>query len=201
MIRVSLRLSLLVVFLAALAVPASALTVVNVSAPQINYMFSTTGVVYVTDLGASLLNGGTFQSRIYQGQPGSPTAGKYVYEYRMNLRNAVGVVNIPYVTWVWLPFGPIKSYNYNGDWWGFTEQVFVTTVGGIGTIGLNSASTWGDYAFFEFASPVDCGGSPGTGESSYFWGLVSDYPPHVVTATVQTNSGTINVNAYAPTYP
>ncbi len=73
-----------------MAAPAmAALNVVNTSAPQVNYVFSTDGSVTVTDMASPLLNGGFLQSRIFQGEAGSPAAGKWVYEYRLDLRCAM----------------------------------------------------------------------------------------------------------------
>ena len=39
-----------------------------------------------------LLNGGFLQSRIFQGEAGSPAAGKWVYEYRLDLRCAMSAL-------------------------------------------------------------------------------------------------------------
>ncbi len=177
----------------------AALNIVNTSAPAVNYVFSTDGTVTVTDMSSPLLNGGFLQSRIFQGEPGSPAAGKWVYEYRLDLRCTQNPVTVPYATAVQLPIGPILSYDYNFDNVA-TDQVFVVTGGGLGTIGLSSAGWAFGYAGFNFSSPVWAAGSGCTGDSSYFWGYTSIYPPQVVTATVVTNTGNIMVSAYAPKY-
>ena len=44
-------------------------------------------------LGSQFFNGGFVQSRVFQGQAGSPAAGKWVYEYRVSLTNSVGILN------------------------------------------------------------------------------------------------------------
>jgi len=194
------RLALVTLTLAALAVPAGALTVVNTSAPLVNCAFSPTCSVVVTDMASPILNGGFVQSRIFQGQAGTQTAGKWIYEYRIDLRNAVGIVNVPYVTSMSMNFGTLESHDYNFDGI-YTDQVFVVTSGGLGTIGLSSSSWFWNFAGFNFSSAIYAGGSPGQGESSYFFGLVSPYPPHTINATVQTDSGSLSVPVYAPNHP
>jgi hypothetical protein len=185
----------------ALAGPASAaLNVVTTSAPQINCVFSTTCSVTVTDLSSPIFNGGFVQSRIYQGQPGSPAAGKWVYEYRVSLTNSIGILNQNYVTQLVVPFGTVLSYDYNFNGVA-TDQVFVVTQGGLGNIGLSSAGYFWGIVGFNFASPIYEGNNQMPGDSSYFIGIVSPYPPHVVTGNLATSAGTINVSVYAPTNP
>lgn len=197
MSRSSLRHLFVLAAAAFIVAPAMALTVVTTSAPAVNYVFSPTGIIYPTDMSTPILNGGFIQSRVFQGQAGSPAAGKWVYEYRVDLRNAVGILSVPYVTDVAVPFGTVRSYDYNFDG-NANDQVFVITSGGLGTIGLQSSTQWWGFAFFKFTSPVWAGGSPGTGQSSYFWGLVSDHPPAVKTGYVYTDGPTLSVNVFAP---
>jgi hypothetical protein len=197
----SLRIVSLLVLTLALSVPAMAYTVVNTSAPAINCVFSTTCSVGVIDMGSNMPNGGRIQSRIFQGQPGSPAAGKYVYEYRINMSNAVGILSIPYVDALWISnWGPVLSYDYNFDSVA-TDQVFVVTAGGIGTKGPSAAGVFWGWTFFTFNNPVYGGSFPGDGESSYFFGLVSNYPPAVKSASVSTDAGWVTVNVYAPNVP
>ena len=173
------------------AVPAMALNVVTTSAPQVNYVFSTDGTVTVTDMSSPIFGGGFLQSRIFQGEPGSPAAGKWVYEYRLDLRNAQSITDVPYATSVGLSTGPVLSYDYNFNNVA-TDQVFVVTAGGLGTIGLQSANYAFGYTTFKFSTAV------WAGDTSYFWGYVSSAPPQVVTATVATSHGNVQLNAYAP---
>jgi hypothetical protein len=179
------------------------LTVVNVSAPPINCVFDASCTVVVNDTTAPInLSGsgtGFFQSRTFRGLPGSPAAGLYAYEYRVDLRNAVGVTNINCVNSVTLNFGPVVStLDFNGDGTR-SDQVFVVTGGGLGSIGIASADQTGDQITFNFSSPVCAGGRPGAGQSSFFWGLVSTRPPGFVTASVNQTSGPVlNIQARAP---
>jgi hypothetical protein len=197
----SLRIISLLVLTLGLSIPAFGYTIVNTSAPAINCVFSTTCSVGVIDMGSDMPNGGRIQSRIFQGQPGSPAAGKYVYEYRINMSNAVGVVNIPYANALWIAnWGPVLSYDYNFDSVA-TDHVFVVTAGGIGTKAPTNASTSAPWTFFQFSNPVYGGSFPGDGESSYFFGLVSNYPPVTKTGWIYTDAGWVSVNVYAPQYP
>jgi hypothetical protein len=190
-----LFLALLLCF-APLVVKAVPLKVVNVNAPAINCVFNPTCTVTVNDTSDNipLSAGGTgfLQSRTYQGAAGSPAAGLYAYQYRIDLRNAVGAVNIACINWMTISFGPVVgTLNYGGD--AKPDQVFVVTSGGIGTIGIASAIQTGSTIKFNFASPICEGGAPGKGDSSFFWGLVSKQPPKNVTATLHETGGATHV--------
>lgn len=181
------------------------LKVVKVGAPAINCVFNSTCTVVVNDTSdnVTLSTGGTgfFQSRTYTGKPGSPAAGLFAYEYRLDLRNAVGLTAIGCVDWISMDFGPVvSSLDYNGD--GMKgDQVFVVTSGGIGTIGIASANQSGNKITFKFTSPVCSGGNPGKGDTSFFWGLVSKTGPQFVTAKVHEPSGAVhNIQARSPKF-
>jgi hypothetical protein len=56
----------------------------------------------------------------------------------------------------------------------------------------------GNKITFAFEAPVCAGGSPGTGQSCFFFGLVSPNPPVSITASVEETPGTLhNVPARA----
>src|SRR6267378_4464033 len=144
-------------------VQAVPLKVVNVSAPAINCVFNLACTVTVNDTSdnVTLSAGGTgfLQSRTYKGYPGSPADGLYAYEYRLDLRNAVGALNIACIDWMTISFGPVVStLNYGGS--AAPDQVFVVTGGGIGTIGIASAIQTGSNIKFKFTSPVCEGARP-----------------------------------------
>ena len=177
-------------------VKAVPLKVVNVSAPAINCVFNAPCTITVNDTSdnVTLSAGGTgfLQSRTFKGLPGSPAAGLFGYEYRLDLRNAVGALNIACVDWMTISFGPVVgSLNYGGD--PKPDQVFVVTAGGIGTIGIASAIQTRSSIRFNFASPICEGGAPGKGDSSFFWGLVSKQPPKNVTATIHETGGATHI--------
>ena len=182
------------------AAAANPLVVVNVNAPAYQYVFSTSGSVIVQDtVDTFAISGGAglarLQSRTAVGQPGAPAAGLYRYSYRLDLTNVYGILSEPCVTSLTIRFGVVvSSLDYNGD--GATgDQVFVITSGGLGSVGLASATRSGNDVTFNFAGGGVCaGGSPGTGESSYFFGLVSSLAPRFVTAKVADNGA----NTYWP---
>jgi hypothetical protein len=200
------RIATLSVLALVLAIPAFGYTIVNTSAPQINCVFTTASPcsITVTDMVSYLPNGGRIQSRVFQGQPGSTAAGKWVYEYRMDMSQVGGIGYPPYISSMSISgWGPVLSYDYNfdGTW---TDQVFQITSGGIGTKGLASCYAFWGVTFFNLSSPVYAGNYPGNGESSYFFGLVSNYAPTTKTAVVQIDDiagGSASVNVYAPNVP
>jgi hypothetical protein len=104
----------------------------------INCVFDPSCTVTVTDTTAPIPipAGGTnfLQSRTFMGKPGAPANGLYAYEYRIDLRNAVGITYIPCLSSMTIEFGPVVSaLDYNGD--GEADQVCVITSGGLGSIG------------------------------------------------------------------
>lgn len=191
---------LILLFVAAAPAMAAPLNVVNTSAPQIHCVFNTSCTSSPTDYTSTFLSGGAFiQSRYYQAAPGSPMAGKWVYKYRVSMTNEVGVLNIPYVTALRVPFVGLKQGDYNFDSV-FTDHVFNVSAGGIGTKGVTSAAT-GSGITFNFASAIAGGSFAGDGESSYFFGVVSDWGPRTQYGTVYTSNGNYTVTVVAPYVP
>ena len=196
--KLSLALLLCLIPFAVQAVP---LRVVNVSAPAINCVFNPSCTVTVNDTSDNIpmSTGGTgfLQSRTYTGAPGSPAPWANVYEYRIDLRNAVGATAISCIDWMRIDFKEVAQLDFNGD--SRPDQVFVVTGGGIGSIGLASAIQTGSSIRFNFTSPICEGGAPGRGDSSFFWGLVSKTQPKFVMATLHEAGGaTHSIKARVP---
>jgi hypothetical protein len=193
---------------ALLACPALAaatpLNVVNVGAPAINCVFNPSCTIVVTDSASNIPLPGisgtaVLQSRTFTGATGAPAAGFTGYEYRVNLTNATGIANIPCVSALRVTFGPVGAFQYNGN--GPLDQVYVVTAGGIGTVGLASANQVGDDITFTFSRPVCAGRSPGTGDTSFFFGLASTVTPTAVTAIAfPSGGGSLSVAARAPSH-
>lgn len=203
MSRLSLRRFSLFVLAAALAVPAMALNVVNTSS-NVNCIFTTAVPCtnYVTDHVSTYMGGAArLQSRINQATPGSTASGKWVYRYRIDMTQVAGITYPPYSDQLAIyNFGPVPAFDYNFN--GFaTEHVFNVTVGGLGTKAVTSAPVGGGWTYFNLSDPVYAGSFPGDGESSYFFGIVSDYPPVIRTVWVHTDTGWVAVTGYAPDYP
>lgn len=195
-------LSVLVLSLA--AVPAMAYNVVSTDW-TVNCVFSTSCSVTVTDHSSQFVvsgasGNGRLQSRIHQGQPGSTAAGKWVYRYRLDMSQVAGITYIPYVDEIAISsFGPVRQYDYNFDGIA-TDHVFYST-SGLGSKGISSSFAFWGWTYFTFSSPIYAGSYPGGGESSYFFGLVSDYPPVLRNISVHTDTGWVTVTGYAPQYP
>ena len=189
----------------ALATPAFAYNVVNTSW-TVNCLFSTTCSVGVTDyVHEFAVSGGSgngrLQSRIFQGQAGSVTAGKWIYEYRINLTPVGGLTYIPYVDYIAIDrWGTIRQYDYNSDGIA-TDEVFNVTSGGVGTKPVTSAFLSYPWSYFVLNNPVYAGNYPGGGESSYFFGLISDQAPVLRQIWVHTDSGWVSATGYAPPLP
>lgn len=184
----------------ATAATAQPLTVVHVSAPAINCVFNPTCKVTVQDISAPIWSTGFLQSRNYRGASGAPAAGYYVYEYRIDLRNVVGVTFIPYITRLHVNFGPNVRFNFDGR--GGLDDVFVVTQGGLGNVDVASAVRFGNTIVFTFKPLVAGGAAPGKGDSTFFFGLVSRYPRRNVTASADNNAGpALLLNAWAPNHP
>jgi hypothetical protein len=192
------------VLLALAALPllaqAVALRIVNVNKPAVNYVFNHTGTITVTDKTSPVLVDGFVQSRIYRSEATSPARGKYVYEYRVDLTNVVGILAPQWVSALNIDFGPATTLDFNRDGRA-AEEVFVTTSGGLGSVGPSSATMSPSGTYFNFSSRIYSGASRGRGQSSYFFGLVSAYPPRVINAQVTTQRGVQTVSVYAPSHP
>jgi hypothetical protein len=168
------------------------LDVANVSAPAINCIFNPACAVTVTDSVGDIPLAGTkatgrLQSRTYAGASGSPAAGMTAYVYRVDLSHVTGVAPKPCVTAVWISSGYPAPQQYNGK--GPLEHIFVVTKGGLGSVGVASAIQEGESTKVTFTRPV-CAGSGGRpGQSSFFFGFASIYPPRSSSAYVHTTAG------------
>jgi hypothetical protein len=163
---------------------AESLRVVEVSAPDINCVFDPACRVAANDTSAEIAlptSGENFlQTRTFRGQKGSPAAGMYAYLYRIDLRRAVGIVNVPCITALTVNFGNVvKTLDFDGDD-EKGDEVFVITRGGLGSIGLASAEKRGRNITFNFAEKVCAGGGRDQGESTFFFGLVANNSPRLI---------------------
>lgn len=183
------------------ALLACSLRVVTVGAPAVNQVFDPSGTVTVQDHTAPIWTSGFLQSRNFQGVAGAPAAGLHGYEYRIDLTQVAGTTAIPYITSLKIDFGPhVSTLDFDGD--GARDDVYVITSGGLGNIGVSSARKSGNTITFNFDPPVAGGASPGRGDSTFFFGVVSQHPRHEVVATANNNLGPpLNLSAWAPQYP
>jgi hypothetical protein len=188
------------------AAMAASLSVVAVSAPAINCVFETDCTIVVTDsVGTipipNLVSGAArLQSRTFKGQAGAPAAGKTAYEYRVDLTTAVTNAEFSCVTDLAIDFGAVTKLQYDNA--GPTDHVYVVTKGGLGKIGLWSAEQTGNIVTFTFNQPVCAGSTPNTGDTTFFFGLTSEFTPHAIIAKVGVPGELpVDVKASGPDHP
>ncbi len=184
------------------------LDMVNVSAPDINCVFDSDCTIFVNDVASTFtLTGSTgssfLQSRMFpRGEVGTPGAGLYSYEYRIDMREMVGTGNSGCVSTLTIDFGPVVPMDYDGD--GNKEDVFVVTGGGLGTIAPLAVTKTGDSVKFDFANDPICGDESektDNGESTFFFGLASPFRDREITAVIEHNTGApLDLIAHAPNY-
>ena len=184
------------------AANADKLSIIEVAAPAINCVFSPLCSILPTDSTAPIpLNftaGSPFlQTRTFFGIAGTPGGGHTGYEYRVDLRSAAG--NVGCLLGLVVNFGPIVRLPYRP---GQVGDIYVIAQGGLGTVGLKSAEQDGGVITFEFAKPMCVGINSGAGESSFFFGLASNRPPHGIAAGMFGfgNPPFISLGARAPSF-
>ena len=198
----SLRLAGAFALATATLAQANPLTVVQVAAPDVNCVFHADCKITVTDSTGNLpLNfsaGNPFlQSRTFSGAAGTPAAGLTGYEYRVDLTSAAGSVDC--LLGLVVNFGPVTQLPYKS---GSKSDVYVVTQGGLGSIGVKSAEQDGDIIEFTFDKPLCVGVAPGSGPTTFFFGLASTKPPHLISAGMWAigSPAFISLDARAPNH-
>ena len=185
----------LVALMVSFAAHAQVLKVVEVAAPAINCVFRTSCSATVDDTSGNILlptiPAGTawLQSRTFTGEPGTPGAGTTAYIYRISLTEAVG--NTDCITGFTLNFGPHVSLPYKNNQ---NADVYVITVGGLGTIGLTNAERFGDVIEFTLQKPLCVAGPANVANTTFFMGLAGIAAPMHVNAVI-TVTGTTPIYA------
>lgn len=183
---------------------ATSLSIVTVSAPEINCIYETDCTVTVTDTVAnitlpSMTGNGRLQSRTFAGQAGAPAAGKTGYEYRLDMTQATAIGDVACVTGLEVNFGPITKLQYNKT--GPVDDVFVITKGGLGSIGLASAEQDRSIITFTFSQPVCAADTSGPGKTTFFFGLTSAHTPKGIVAKVEVPAfDPVDIKARAPNH-
>jgi hypothetical protein len=179
-----------------LSANAAALSIVNVGAPAINCVFNTSCTVTVSDSIGNFTPPGDagnarLQSRTYPGLAPAPAAGDMAYVYRVDMTQVQGVTAVNCVTRLRVIFGPDVKLPYSPSG---NSDIFVVTAGGLGSVGLSSATLTGNLITFIFSSPV-C-----PGQTSYFFGIASKSTmPVPGKATVYfSEGGLMTTNVRAP---
>lgn len=163
-----------------LSAQAAPLSVINTNFPAVNCIFHTTCTITVTDSIGNFTPPGDagiarLQSRTSPGIAPAPAAGKMVYIYRVDLTSVSGIAAANCVTKLAVNFGAVTKEPYAP---GALFDVFVGTAGGLGSVGIASATQSGSTITFNFAGAGVCPGA-----TSYFFGLTSaSTSPHAGTA-------------------
>jgi hypothetical protein len=181
---------------------AGPLTIVDVAAPPVNCVFHLNCIIPVTDSTAPIplpfTAGSPFlQSRTFTGMPGTPAAGTFGYEYRLDLSSAAGALDC--LLGLVVNFGPVASLPYTS---GSIAHVYVIKQGGLGTVGIKSAEQDGSVITFTFEKPMCVGAAPGMGQSTFFFGSASTKQPHEIDAGMfgYGNPPFISLKARAPNH-
>ncbi|MEJ0079326.1 MAG: hypothetical protein WDO17_28615 [Alphaproteobacteria bacterium] len=167
------------------AASAQPLTIVEVSAPTINCVFNATCTVKVSDTSGNILlptvapGNAWLQSRTYAAQDNTPAAGFIGYEYRISMTPASGQADC--IESFNLNFGPHKPLPYKNN---TLADVFVTTGGALGTIGLKSAERFGDVIVFTLKSPLCLDGPADIKNTTFFIGLAAAAAPMHINAQI-----------------
>jgi hypothetical protein len=184
----------------------TSLSTTPVGAPAIRCIFDTDCKIEVSDLVDTFMvplasGSGRLQSRSQPpGEAGTLGAGVYAHEYRVDLTPVGALTGIVCVRSLSLDFGPVHALDYDSD--GSTEDVYIITSGGLGTVAPSAASQDSGRVTFTFQPGVCPGNAPGNGETSYFFGLGSDSPSGPVTATLTFDDGSsVTVAARSPAGP
>jgi hypothetical protein len=168
------------------AARAQSLIVTEVEAPGINCVFAPSCTITVNDsVGFIPLpylaapNAAFLQSRTVPGAPGTPAAGKAGYLYRISLTQAAGSADC--LGGLVLNFGPALRLPFRP---GQLADVFVITGGGLGSIGLKSATRFGDVIVFDLAKGLCLAGGPDMHNTSFFFGLAAETPTMTTPAQI-----------------
>ena len=175
--------------------PTAALTVANVSTPDINCLFDNECTIFVEDTTSSftfdmMTGAGFLQSQLWpRGDAETIGAGLFPYLYRLDMRELIGPGNPGCVSSYSFDFGPIVPLDYDND--GSLEDAFVITSGSLGSVNPSSVDLTGDELTISFSPPVcgDFSPSQDNGESSFFLGLTSPFRDREVEAEVNHNWG------------
>lgn len=172
----------LVAGLGILEASAAPLEIVEVNNRALDCQFHESCVVMMDEYTDKvvLTNGttGLLHTRTFIGQPGIETEGHFGYEYQLDMRNALGITGLPCVKTLTIDFGHVvNAFDYDRDG-NVGDDVYVITTGNTGSIGIASANKIGPTTVFTFEEPVCSGDTPGSGDLTYTFGMVSGAGPH-----------------------
>jgi hypothetical protein len=130
------------------------------------------------------------QSRVIRAAPGSRAAGRFAYEYRIDLSQATTFVDASCLTNLSVKFGPIEKLPYAAGAPGVALRDVYAIKQGVpaNQLGFSSAVQTGDLVTFTFEQPVCASDGRTPGDTTFAFGLASRDAP---------DRG-VNVVIYAP---
>ncbi|MGW8362559.1 M64 family metallopeptidase [Streptomyces wedmorensis] len=176
------------------------LRAVDVTSTIIECVFDPSGTAVPDDIASAIriagaTGSGSLRSRLYpRGIAGSAGAGKYPYEYRVDMTPVSGPLPASAVRTLSLDFGPVSRVDYDGTG---GADLFVTAQGGPGTVRPVSVTQRGNRLTIDFGTP-----GVAAGNSGLLLGLTSDHPPRDTTARITDGAGNTHTLATrAPAFP
>lgn len=179
------HLSILACLFTAVNLFAGVLKIVDVG-PTINCLFNNSCTLTVEDTNTPITftgatGTGYLYTRIYTAATNAPLAGHTGYVYRIDLTRVNAPTTNDYIDTLVVNFGPITPFTYNGV---TSNMVWVATSGGVGSIGPSSATELGNTITFHFSPPIYASSGSFSGQTTFFFGVVSAYTPTTTLARV-----------------
>jgi hypothetical protein len=132
---------------------------------------------------------GFFQSRMFTGEVGTPAAGRYGFEYRIDITEVGAVTGASCISALTIDFGPVVPMDFAGD--GQAADGYVVVQGGLGSIAPSDVTQRDNQINVRFLSPKICAsGRPG-GSPTTFRVLVARPCWRGVTGTLGTASAAV----------
>jgi hypothetical protein len=152
------------------------LFVAQLSTANIEALFGQSGDEEETEIPLPGINGkAVLQSRIIRAAPGSLAAGRFAYQYRVDLSNATTFVDLSCVTNLTVKFGPIEKLPYAPN---SLRDVYAIKQGvPANQVSFSSAVQTGDFVTFTFERPVCAASDSTSGDTTFAFGLASRDAP------------------------
>jgi hypothetical protein len=190
-----------------MAQPAAAQSVTlfpaQLSAANIEALFGAQGSEEATDIPLPGISGhAVLQSRVIRAAPGSRAEGRFAYQYRVDLSNAITLVDLSCVTNLSVKFGSIEKLPYAPGI--ILRDVYEIQQGvPANQVGFSSAVQAGGLVTFTFARPVCAGDGTTPGATSFAFGLASrDAPDRAVTVQMDAlGLDDLRVKSFGPIGP
>jgi hypothetical protein len=175
----------------------------SVSAANIEGLFGAQGTDEVTNIPLPGITGNAaLQSRVIRAAAGSRAEGRFAYQYRVDLSNAVAFVDFSCLLNLTVKFGPVEKLPYAPGV--ILRDVYEIQQGvPANQIGFSSAVQTGEFVTFTFQRPICAGDGSTPGATSFAFGLASrDGPDRAVTVQMDAlGLDDLRVKSFGPIGP